>query len=149
MENVLERPTQREQQMASESVANFKSAVFGRTSDSVNISIQESGESFAIPRKALEFLSNILSVMAEGKAISLIPSESELSTQQAADMLNVSRPHIVKMLEDGVIPFKKAGSHRRILLEDLMKYAGQQKAITKRNLKMLAKQAQDLSLGYE
>lgn len=135
--------------MASESVVNFTSAVFRRKSDTVNISIQESGELFTIPGKALEFLAHILSIMAEGKAISLIPSESEVSTQQAADMLNVSRPHIVKLLEQGVIPFKKAGSHRRILLEDLMKYAGQQKAITKRNLKMLAEQAQNLSLGYE
>ena len=149
METVLERPTKREQRIASESVVNFTSAVFRRKSDTVNISIQESGELFAIPRKALEFLAHILSIMAEGKAISLIPSESEVSTQQAADMLNVSRPHIVKLLEQGVIPFKKTGSHRRILLEDLMKYAGQQKAITKRNLKMLAEQAQNLSLGYE
>lgn len=135
--------------MASETVANFTSAISRRKSDNVNIRIHESEESFIIPRKALEFLSYILSIMAEGKAISLIPSESELSTQQAADMLNVSRPHIVKLLEQGVIPFKKAGSHRRILLEDLMKYAGLQKETRKKNLKFLSEQAQELNLGYE
>lgn len=149
METVLERPTKKEQQMARESVVNFSSAISRRKSDTVRISIQESGEYFTIPRKALEFLSHILSIMAEGKAISLIPSESELSTQQAADMLNVSRPHIVKLLEHGIIPFKKTGSHRRILLEDLMKYADQQSETRKKSLKFLAKQAQELNLGYE
>jgi excisionase family DNA binding protein len=149
METILERPTKREQKMASESVVNFTTAVFRRKSDTVNIIIQESNESFIIPRKALEFLSHILSLMAEGKAISLIPSESELSTQQAADMLNVSRPHIVKLLEQGIIPFKKAGSHRRILLEDLLNYAGQQKETRRKSLKFLAEQAQELNLGYE
>jgi excisionase family DNA binding protein len=109
MEAVLERPTKREQKMASESVANFTLAIARSKSDTVSISIPEDGESFIIPRKALEFLSHILSLMAEGKALSLIPSESELSTQQAADMLNVSRPHIVKLLEQGSIPFKKDG----------------------------------------
>ncbi|TLV04124.1 helix-turn-helix domain-containing protein [Dyadobacter luticola] len=135
--------------MASESVIKFTSAISRRKSDSVNVRIQESEELFAIPRKALEFLSLILSLMAEGKAISLIPSASELSTQQAADLLNVSRPHIVKLLEQGVIPFKKAGSHRRILLEDLMKYAGQLKETREQSFKFLAEQAQDLNLGYE
>jgi excisionase family DNA binding protein len=149
METVLERPTKREQKMASESVENFTSAISKRKSDTVNIRIQESEELFTIPRRALEFLSHILSIMAEGKAISLIPSESELSTQQAADMLNVSRPHIVKLLEQGVIPFRKAGSHRRILLEDLIKHASQQKETARKSLKFLTEQAQDLNLGYE
>jgi excisionase family DNA binding protein len=149
METVLERPTKREQKMASELVANFTTAISRRKTDTVSISIHESKESFAIPRRALEFLSHILSIMAQGKAISLIPAESELSTQQAADMLNVSRPHIVKLLEMGAIPFTKAGSHRRILLEDLMKYASQQDKTRKKRLKFLAEQAQDLNLGYE
>ena len=64
-------------------------------------------------------------------------------------MLNVSRPHIVKLLEEGVIPFKKVGSHRRILLDDLLTYEAQHKANRKANLRFLAEQAQDLNLGYE
>lgn len=149
MELVFEKPTKSEQKMASETVANFSSAISKGGLDSVRISIQESEEYFTMPKKALEFLSHILSIMAEGKAISLLPSESELTTQQAADILNISRPHIVKLLEQGIIPFKKVGAHRRILLEDLIKYANQQKETRKKNLKFLAKQAQELNLGYE
>ena len=60
--------------------------------------------------------------MAEGKTVSIVPSDSELSTQQAADMINVSRPHLIKLLESKQIPFKKVGSHRRVLLMDIMEY---------------------------
>lgn len=149
MEAILEKPTPHEQHVARESLFGFAAALAKRTSDSTNIQIQESQQSFTIPTKALELLSVILSSMAEGKAISLVPSNAELTTQQAADMLNVSRPHIVKLLEQGAIPFKKAGSHRRILLDDLFTYEAQQKANRKANLRFLAEQAQDLDLGYE
>lgn len=149
METLLERPTLNDQKMAGELVVDFTTKIARRKSDSVKISIQESDESFNVPRKALEFLSRILSYMAEGKAIFLIPSDSEVSTQQAADILGVSRPHVVKMLEQGLIPFKKTGTHRRILLEHLMKYAEEQKEIRSESFKLLAEQAQKLKLGYE
>lgn len=69
--------------------------------------------------------------------------------QQAADILNVSRPHVLKLLEEGIIPFKKVGSHRRILLDDLLVYANQQKDTRKEQLRFLTQQAQVLNLGYE
>lgn len=87
--------------------------------------------------------------MAQGKAISLFPSDSEVGTQQADDLLNVSRPHLVKLLEAGVIPHKKVGSHRRVMVEDLLGYATQQKNIRSEHLQFLAQQAQDLNLGYD
>ncbi|WP_199539381.1 helix-turn-helix domain-containing protein [Dyadobacter luteus] len=149
METVLTKPSRREQKMAGESVYNFSAAVDSRKSDTVHIRIEENSEIFTIPRRALKFLSQILSSMAEGKTISLIPSESELSTQQAADMLNVSRPYVVKLLETGVIPFKKVGTHRRIPLEALLAYETEQKQVRNTNLEFLAKQAQDLNMGYE
>jgi len=87
--------------------------------------------------------------MADEKSNTLIPSDAELTTQQAADILNVSRPHIVKLLEEGEIPFKKAGAHRRIELKALVAYDKKLKKTRDKKLAFLAKQAQDLNLGYD
>ncbi len=105
--------------------------------------------SVVIPEKALHLLAMILSSMAQGKAVSLVPADSELSTQQAADLLHVSRPHLVKLLEAGSIPFKKVGTHRRILVEDVLQYQDRQKGVRNEQLQFLTGQAQDLNLGYE
>jgi excisionase family DNA binding protein len=86
--------------------------------------------------------------MALGKSITILPSETELSTQQAADILNVSRPHIVKLLEEGHLPFKKTGTHRRIDLINLIQYQNRLKATRNEKLDFLTKQAQELNLGY-
>ncbi len=78
----------------------------------------------------------------------MLPSDSHISIEQAADLLNVFPPQLVKLLEEGIIPFKKAGTHRRIELKHLVEY--QQKTLENRNNKLnfLANQAQELSLGY-
>ena len=86
--------------------------------------------------------------MAEGKTISIVPSDSELSTQQAADLINVSRPHLIKLLESKQIPFKKVGSHRRVLLMDIMDYQDQIVKQREDQLDFLSNQAQELILGY-
>lgn len=151
MEAILEEPSRQDQQVASASLHSFALAFAknGPEHNGVKIRIQESGTDIIVPRKALELLQFILSSMAQGKAISLIPSDSEVTTQQAADMLNVSRPHLVKLLEQGALPFKKVGSHRRILLEDLLAYEAKQTKRREQQLQLLDDQAQELNLGYE
>lgn len=152
MEAVIQKTSQKEQQIASKSIfhlVNTAAAISRQKSDVVKIKIQETGEFVTVPTKALDLLFYILNNMAEGKSISLVRSDSEISTQQAADMLNVSRPHIVKLLEDGIIPHKKVGSHRRILLEDLIEYDRKLKEQRDSSLKFRAEQAQDLKLGNE
>jgi excisionase family DNA binding protein len=152
MEALIEKTTPQDQKVATKSLFTLTKSVKNISrgeSEVARIKIQEDDEFVEVPKKALDFLFYILSNMAEGKSVSLIPSDSEVSTQQAADMLNVSRPHIVKLLEEGKIPFRKVGSHRRILLEDLMQYDAAMKNQRNKSLEFLAKQAQDLNLGYE
>jgi excisionase family DNA binding protein len=80
------------------------------------------GESIVLPASAFEALKAVVTGMAQGMAMTLIPSGHELTTQQAADLLRISRPSVIRLLEDGAIPFHKVGTHRRIDVEDLLRY---------------------------
>lgn len=85
--------------------------------------IVEHGEpSLVLPRPAVTLFAQILAQLAEGRGVSVIPSQAEVTTQQAADLLGVSRPYVVGLLEDGAIAHRKVGRHRRILLADLLAY---------------------------
>lgn len=151
MSVVTERITREDQRIAKSSISRFSEAskkLIQKHAGSVKIKVQDEAKYFEIPPKAFSMLYDILSNMAEGKSVRVIPSEAEVSTQQAAQILNVSRPHIVKLLEDGVIPFKKVGSHRRILLKDLMRYEKILKDKREKQLNFLTKQAQQHNLGY-
>ncbi|SDX60569.1 helix-turn-helix domain-containing protein [Thiocapsa roseopersicina] len=90
---------------------------------------------------------DILNQIAQGNAASPVPSHAELTTQQAADLLNVSRPFVVKQLEAGAIPFYKVGRHRRVRFSDLMAYRDQLDQRTAEAADELAAQAQAMGLG--
>lgn len=154
MQAAVGRPTPQDQQVALESLPVLNLAIAQKRTQGVSIQIRDGSRqasmvSVVIPEKALHLLAMILSSMAQGKAVSLVPADSELSTQQAADLLHVSRPHLVKLLEAGSIPFKKVGTHRRILVEDVLQYQDRQKGVRNEQLQFLTGQAQDLNLGYE
>lgn len=118
------------------------------TRSNLSVRIDDTGETIVLPASAVRLLVDLLSAMADGNAVTLIPIHAELTTQQAADLLGVSRPFIVKQIEDGVMPHRKVGTHRRILFRDLMAYKKSTEASRERVLDELAKDAQDLGLGY-
>ena len=101
-----------------------------------------------LPRQALILLRDLLTDMAQGNAVTVVPMHAEMTTQQAADILNVSRPYLVKLLETGTLGFTRVGTHRRIRFEELMAYKQKLKEQSSRAMDELAKQAQENDMGY-
>lgn len=99
-----------------------------------------------LPTSSLTLLMSILGELAVGNAVQVVPVHAELTTQEAANILNVSRPHLVKLLEDGKLPFHKTGRHRRVLFADLMKYKDQRDRESNKAMQELADLSQELGL---
>jgi excisionase family DNA binding protein len=105
-------------------------------------------EVIAIPGPAFRLLANMLAEMGKGNGMALIPVHAEVTTQQAADLLNVSRPFLIEQLEKGAIPFRKVGSHRRIFFRDVMAYKHRMDRNRLKSLDELSVIDQELGLGY-
>ena len=152
MNAFIKKVTKTDQKVALSSINALlknEEKVLGKNKKTIKIKIQGIDDEITIPIQAFMLLRSILNNMAKGKSIALLLSDSEISTQQAADILNVSRPHVVKLLEKGMIPHKKVGTHRRIQLKDLLEYEAKLKKARRKELDVLAKEAQKLNLGYE
>lgn len=106
------------------------------------------GERLNLPEEVYRLLKEIVRNMQMGRAVALIPENQQLTTQRAAELLGVSRPFLIKLLESGQIPYHKAGSHRRVYLKDLLAYQQRRDAERKAALDEIARQAFEAGL-YE
>jgi excisionase family DNA binding protein len=136
-------PTEKDSALARESSRRLSK--YGRSD--LKVQIPDVGE-VILPASAVRLLISLLSEMAAGNAVTLIPIHAELTTQQAADLLGVSRPFLIKQMQEGQIPFRKVGTHRRILFRDAMAYKRKIDAERLKALGELTDQAQDLNMGY-
>ncbi|VVO13724.1 helix-turn-helix domain-containing protein [Pseudomonas fluorescens] len=110
---------------------------------------QNEAHTVELPTSALRLLVDILAELAAGNAVKVVPVHAELTTQEAADLLNVSRPHLVKLLESGELAFHKTGKHRRVRFAELMDYKSKRDSASEQAMNLLAEQAQSLRMGYE
>jgi excisionase family DNA binding protein len=130
----IKRPSKVEQKMASQSYNALASVIEQIRSEEPEIEIEETNDKIKIPLSALKLLGDILKAMSEGKLISIVPIATEVTTQAAAEYLGCSRPHLVKLLEEGKIEFTKVGKHRRIKFDDIMKYKKELKKQQKQHI---------------
>jgi len=144
-------PTAADAQLALESSRRLTQFLAARPKKALRVRIEpenEPEESISIPVAAFRLLNSILTEMAKGNAVTLIPVHAELTTQQAADILNVSRPFLIEQLEKGVIPYRKVGTHRRVMFKDLMEYKQTMDHNRLKALEELSVIDQELGLGY-
>ena len=139
-------PTSQDAELARTS-SRLLAACIGR-GDTARLRVIDGQDAIEVPVAALRMLVDILANMAEGNAISLVPIHSELTTQQAADFLGVSRPYLVGLVDLGEIPHHKVGTHRRIYFRDLLEYRKERMGKSRAALDALAEQAQKLGMGY-
>lgn len=116
--------------------------------EGVELRVQIGGETLRLPKGVDDLLYHLLAEMAQGNAVTIIPVHAELTTQEAADYLNVSRPYLIRLLEEGRLPFSMVGTHRRIKFSDLAAYRKKSDEERKRVMKELAAQAQEMGMGY-
>jgi len=106
------------------------------------------GEENLVPAPLYGLLRGLLDNLKRGEAVTVLPHAALLTTQQAADFLNISRPYVVTLLERGELPYRKVGTHRRVLFKDLLAYQGRSRIARAAALDELTAEAQELKLGY-
>jgi excisionase family DNA binding protein len=142
-------PSEADAMLARESSRRLATHKLGRRA-SVRIQLldDDQADTVAVPTSALRLFLHLLTEMSQGNAVTLIPSHAELTTQQAADLLNVSRPYLVKLLEEGRIPFRAVGKYRRVRFDDLMAFKRKDDEARAKILDQLTAEAQELGMGY-
>jgi excisionase family DNA binding protein len=150
--NILERgpvaASEEEQTALSRIETVMEDAVNSEEAQILRI-VGSDGEAVEIPASVFQILRQSIYYLAHDQAVTILPISKDLTTQEAADILNVSRPYLIKLLEEGAIPFTKTGSHRRVPLADLLAYKQQWKTRRRKALAELTQLSQDMGLYDE
>lgn len=143
-------PTPGEADEAREAVRGLSEVLGKRSLKAIRVRASGDGSeaSVTVPREAFQLFLEILGHMAKGDTVTLMPIHGELTTQEAADLMNVSRPFLVQLLDEGKIPHRRVGSHRRIRAADLLECLERDKRQRQAVLNELAAEAQKHKLGY-
>ncbi|MCQ2739264.1 MAG: helix-turn-helix domain-containing protein [bacterium] len=110
------------------------------------IALVVNGQEIEVPSIIYVALTEVVKTLNNGDSVTLIPMDKELTTQQAADILNVSRPYFIKLLENGTIKFRKTGTHRKVLMQDLIEYRDKRAENRRANIEEMSKLSQELGL---
>ncbi|MEZ4240518.1 MAG: helix-turn-helix domain-containing protein [Myxococcota bacterium] len=146
--HALEIPSDETTRVAGEAVRAF-SAAGGRRPTLVEVVAEGDGSTrVTVPVEAFELLMEVLAHLANGHGVTVMPVKAELTTQQAADLLNVSRPFLIKLLDGGELPFRKVGTHRRVRVEDVVAYKELDDTRRRAAADALVAEAEELGLGY-
>ncbi len=143
------RPTEKDRKLAAETSLALEP--LSSVTHELRVQILDEGSpntALALPASAVRMLRDILKEMAKGNAITLVPTDAMLTTQEAAEILNVSRPFLVHLLELGRIPYQRLGSHRRVRFVDLMTFKTKADEGREAAMRQLTEEAQELKLGY-
>lgn len=139
-------PAENDSQMARDALRSMQVA-FKRSDlgphDPIRLTLPDASAEIVVPKAVLDLLSRVLANMANGQGVTLVPAHAELTTQQAADMLNVSRPFLIGLVDSGEIEHRLVGTHRRVKADSVMRYMRQddaQRAAAADELSVLAEE---------
>lgn len=148
----LELPDQTEAKQAADALAELNAFLRAHPTPTAHVQLvahEVDGETqVVVPAVAFRFFVDILAELAKGNAVTVAPVHAELTTQQAADLLNVSRPYLIKLLEERRIPYRRVGNRRKVMLVDLLIYQRHDNAQREAILDELTQEAERLGLDY-
>lgn len=138
-------PSEQDMKLAQESQRQLGGVEFAKNEP---MTLQIDGKSIAVPAGIAAVMKELIRRMAEGKAVAVVPLEEEISPQEAAELLGVSRPYAAKLFDQGAIPSRRVGTHRRALIGDVLAYRQREKEARLRALDELSEESQRLGMGY-
>jgi excisionase family DNA binding protein len=139
-------PTERDRQSAAEGSQTLSRYI--SNGETVRLHAADADTEIALSDSVVRLLHDVMKCFADGESVTVVSRQAEISTIEAADLLGVSRPYLVKLLDSGHIACRRVGEHRRVPLDDLLRYREENKARRMDVLAELQAQAQDLDMGY-